>query len=478
MWAFFRSMNYPEALDYLYSLGNEVLTSKLGLQNIEALLSYLGRPHKKFKSILIAGTNGKGSVAAFCDSILRTSGYRTGLYTSPHLIQIEERIRINGKMIRADEFARLTQEVKDAVGALMNQPDEVGGVKLDRHPTYFEMVTAIAFNYFAEQQIEIAVLEVGLGGRLDATNVVDPEVAIITNVDLDHQQYLGSSIREIAAEKAGIIKPRSYERDGSTPGSPLPVVFGGNDGLPLKVIEERCKTAGARLFRLLKDFEYAAEPDRLGRFKLHVNGRLGTGLEICLPLAGEHQVLNALTAVRAMELLEGFGHRIKRHYLEMGLSRAEWAGRLEILDSRPRIILDGAHNPAAADKVRRYIETFLPPRKVVMIFGAMRDKAIQEMVRMLFPVARKVVLTRPEQERSATPHEILNLVPEYANSVQSTTSVQEAIDIAAQLASEDDTILIVGSLFLVGEAKRLLQQGSTKRSALSLSASLEETSID
>jgi dihydrofolate synthase/folylpolyglutamate synthase len=222
-------MNYPEALDYLYSLGNEVLTSKLGLQNIEALLSYLGRPHKKFKSILIAGTNGKGSVAAFCDSILRTSGYRTGLYTSPHLIQIEERIRINGKMIRADEFARLTQEVRDAVGALMNQPDEVGGVKLDRHPTYFEMVTAIAFNYFAEQQIEIAVLEVGLGGRLDATNVVDPEVAIITNVDLDHQQYLGTSIGEIAGEKAGIIKPRSYERDGATPES-ASVVLGGNDG--------------------------------------------------------------------------------------------------------------------------------------------------------------------------------------------------------------------------------------------------------
>jgi dihydrofolate synthase / folylpolyglutamate synthase len=470
-------MNYSEALDYLYSLGNEVLTSKLGLQNIEALLRYLGEPHKKFKSILIAGTNGKGSVAAFCDSILRTSGYRTGLYTSPHLIQIEERIRINGKMIRADEFARLTEEVKDAVGTLRNQPNEVGGVKLDRHPTYFEMVTAIAFKYFAQQQIEIAVLEVGLGGRLDATNVVDPEVAVITNVDLDHQHYLGSSIHEIAAEKAGIIKPRPYERDASTPRNPLPVVFSGSDGPALEVIEERCRTAGTTLFRPLEDFEYTAEPDRLGRFKLHLDGRLGAGLEIFLPLAGEHQVLNALTAIRAMELLEGFGHQIERRNLDVGMSRAEWPGRLEILDCRPRIILDGAHNPAAADKVREYIETFLPAQKVVMIFGAMRDKAVQEMVRVLFPVARKVVLTRPEQERSATPHEIVNLVPEYANSVRSTTSVQEAIDIAEQLASEDDTIVIVGSLFLVGEAKRLLQQRPTKPSALSLPAPLEEASI-
>jgi dihydrofolate synthase/folylpolyglutamate synthase len=209
-------------------------------------------------------------------------------------------------MIRAHEFARLTQEVRDAVGALMNQPDEVGGVKLDRHPTYFEMVTAIAFNYFAEQQIEIAVLEVGLGGRLDATNVVDPEVAIITNVDLDHQQYLGTSIREIAGEKAGIIKPRSYERDGSTPGSPLPVVFGGNDGPPLEVIEERCRTAGAKLFRPLGDFE-CADPDTLGHFKLRLNGGLEAGLEICLPLAGEHQVLNALTAVARWNCLRVLG---------------------------------------------------------------------------------------------------------------------------------------------------------------------------
>lgn len=468
-------MNYSEALDYLHSLGNEVLTAKLGLQNIEALLRHLGEPHKKFRSILIAGTNGKGSVAAFCDSILRTSGYKTGLYTSPHLIQTEERIRIDGRTIRADEFARLTEEVKDAVNALMKQPAEGGGMKLERHPTYFEMVTAIAFKYFVEQQIEIAVLEVGLGGRLDATNVVDPMVAIITNVDLDHEQYLGSSLREIATEKAGIVKPCSYETEGSTPGNSPPVVFGGGDGTALEVVKERCSTVGARLFRPPKDFE--TEPDMLGRFKLRLDSRLGMGIEIRLPLAGEHQVSNALTAIRAMELLEGFGYQINRRSLEAGMSGAEWPGRLEILDSRPRIILDGAHNPAAAGKVREYLETFLQPRQIVMIFGAMRDKAIREMARVLFPLAREVVLARPEYERSAKPREILNLVPNGVNSVRSTASVQEAIDIAEQLASEDDTIVVVGSLFLVGEVKRLLQERSSKALALSIPAGLKETSV-
>jgi dihydrofolate synthase/folylpolyglutamate synthase len=470
-------MNYPEALNYLYSLGNEVLTAKLGLRNIEALLQHLGEPHRAFKSILIAGTNGKGSVAAFCDSILRASGYKTGLYTSPHLLQIEERIRVNGRMIHADEFARLTEEVKNAVTALMQRHAGEDVLMLDRHPTYFEMVTAIAFKHFAEQQIEIAVLEVGLGGRLDATNAVDPAVAIITNVDLDHEQYLGSSVREIAAEKAGIIKTRSGKTDESTSRRPLLVVFGGRDGSALEVVEERCNAVGATLFRVPKDFAYAAEPDGLGRFQLRLDSRLGMGIEVHLPLAGEHQVSNALMAIRAMELLEGCGDQISRYSLEAGISGTEWPGRLEILNSRPRIILDGAHNPAAADKVRQYVETFLQPKKIVMVFGAMKDKAIHEMTRVLFPLAREIVLTRPEYERSANPHEILNLISRSSSSVRSTASVQEAIDIAEELAWDDDTIVFVGSLFLVGEAKKLLQQRFTKPSTESKSASLKETAI-
>jgi dihydrofolate synthase / folylpolyglutamate synthase len=450
-------MRHAEAVDYLYSLGNEVLTAKLGLHNMEVLLRFLGEPHKKFRSILIAGTNGKGSVAAFCDSILRASGYRTGMYTSPHLIQIEERIRIDGKMIGSDEFARLTGEVKDAVGSLMKNPSKANGGQLERHPTYFEMVTAVAFKYFAEQQIEIAVLEVGLGGRLDATNVVDPLAAVITNVELDHQQYLGGSIAEIAVEKAGVIKSPSQQRAEFHANNRLSVVFSGHDGPALEVIKERCRTVKAELFRPPEHIKYEAKPDSLGRFRVRLDCRLGSGIKFRLPLAGEHQVLNALTAIQVMELIADRGYRIGSSNIALGLSQTDWPGRLEILDSQPRIVLDGAHNPDAAEKIRRYLENFLQPRQIVMVFGAMRDKAIEEMARKLFPSIKKIILTRVEYERSATPLEILNLLPEYEDSARMTGSVREALIMAKELASDEDTIVIVGSLFLIGEVKMVLQ---------------------
>ncbi len=451
-------MKRAEAVAYLYSLGNEVLTAKLGLHNVQALLKFLGEPHKQFRSVLIAGTNGKGSVAAFCDSILRASGYKTGLYTSPHLIQIEERIRTNGRMIDSDVFAKLTGEIKDAVDFLMTHSPKTEGTYLERHPTYFEIVTAIAFKYFAEQRIEIAVLEVGLGGRLDATNVADPLAAVITNVELDHQQYLGSSIAEIAVEKAGVIKPRSGEGGTGRPDTRLPVVFSGKDGPALDVINETCRIAGAELFRPREDIKYEAEPDNLGRFSVRLDCSLGSGIEFKLPLAGEHQVLNALTAIQVMELIADRGYHVCSSSLALGLSQTEWPGRLEILDFQPRIVLDGAHNPAAAQKIREHLETFLRPKQIVMIFGAMRDKAIQAMARMLFPSIKQIILTRVECERSATALEILELVPEFKNSARITRSVREALAVARQVASEEDTIVVLGSLFLVGEVKTLLQE--------------------
>jgi|SRR5437667_2246098 len=362
-------MKYSEALKYLYSLGNEVLTAKLGLHNITALLNFLGDPHKKFKSILIAGTNGKGSVAAFCESVLRASGYKTGLYTSPHLIQIEERICVGGVRIAAEVFARLTEEVKEAVSSLMNGYLNTKSVRLDRHPTYFEIVTAIAFKYFAEQQIDIAVLEVGLGGRLDATNVVDPLVDVITNIDYDHQKYLGDSIAEIAAEKAGIIKPRSYERAYSdwVSRNPnrvrienlLPVVLCDAHETVLQVIEKQCQATGAVLIRALEGFEYEAEARSLGYFRLRLKCSFESGIDIELPLPGEHQVLNVLTAIRTLEILKSFGYEITSRNVEEGIAKTCWPGRLEVLNSQPRIIFDGSHNPAGARKVCDYIEQFV-----------------------------------------------------------------------------------------------------------------------
>ncbi|PYV42356.1 MAG: hypothetical protein DMG06_14370, partial [Acidobacteria bacterium] len=421
----------------------------------------------KFKSILIAGTNGKGSVAAFCESVLRASGYKTGLYTSPHLIQIEERICVGGVRIAAEVFARLTEEVKEAVSSLMNGYLNTKSVRLDRHPTYFEIVTAIAFKYFAEQQIDIAVLEVGLGGRLDATNVVDPLVDVITNIDYDHQKYLGDSIAEIAAEKAGIIKPRSYERAYSdwVSRNPnrvrienlLPVVLCDAHETVLQVIEKQCQATGAVLIRALEGFEYEAEARSLGYFRLRLKCSFESGIDIELPLPGEHQVLNVLTAIRTLEILKSFGYEITSRNVEEGIAKTCWPGRLEVLNSQPRIIFDGAHNPAGAQKVCDYIEQFLGSGQIVMIYGTMRDKAIREIAQRLFPLARRVILTRPESERAADPKEIGNLVPGFQPVIQVSRNVQEALDIAHQLATEKDTIFVVGSLFLVGDAKRCIR---------------------
>jgi dihydrofolate synthase / folylpolyglutamate synthase len=461
-------MTYTEAVEYLNSLGNEVLTAKLGLQNITVLLSFLGDPHKKFKSILIAGTNGKGSVAAFCESILRVSGYKTGLYTSPHLIQIEERIRVNGVMIPVEDFTRLTEEVRNSIAILMDGLHSSGSnLRLDRHPTYFEIVTAVGLKYFAEQQIDVALLEVGLGGRFDATNVVDPLVAVITNVDYDHQKYLGNRLEEIAAEKAGIIKPHSYERIGtptflSDPGGQsnnvLPVVFCNGANSVVEVIQGQCKATGSRLMRALEGVEYEVKANALGYFRLLLNSTFGWNTEINIPLPGEHQVLNTLTAIRTMEILQGSGFRISCQNVREGIARTHWPGRLEILDHQPRLILDGAHNPAGAEIVRAYVQRFLQSGQIVMIYGTMRDKAIREIAQKLFPLAGQIILTRASWDRAAEPEEIADLVPEFHRLFRFTKSVGEALSLAQGLASKEGTILVVGSLFLVGDAKKILQQ--------------------
>lgn len=446
-------MDHSEALGYLYSLGNEVLTAKLGLRNISVLLQYLGEPQKKYPSILIAGTNGKGSVAAFLESVLRKHGYRTGLYTSPHLVRIEERIRVDGTMISAQDFARLTGTVRDAVRLLMGSSDsEAESLQLDRHPTYFEMVTAIAFLYFAEQGVDLATLEVGLGGRLDATNVVEPLVAIITNVDYDHEKYLGSRLEEIATEKAGIIKPRATLLE-----QPLAVVLGSGNPTVREIVERQCQLSGAQMTCILDDMKFDAKPNATGEFRLKYSSSRWAEIDLKIPLPGEHQVLNVLTSVRALEILAEQGFPIDQKLVKQGIEETHWPGRLEIVDLRPRIVLDGAHNPAAAKCIRDYVHHFLPSRSIVMIFGVMRDKSIAEIAGQLFPLAKKVILTRAETERAAEPMDIARLLPEFDSLYRFTRSPEEALDLARELASDEDTILVVGSLFVIGDLRRHLK---------------------
>ncbi len=463
---FLRLMDYSEAVKYLSSLGNEVLTAKLGLRNISTLLKLLGDPHRRFESILIAGTNGKGSVAAFCESILRSAGYRTGLYTSPHLVRVEERICVDGAKISPEEFSCLTGEVRDVVSFLLSQSrSRETDSWLRCHPTYFETVTAIAFKYFAERQIDVAVLEVGLGGRLDATNVVDPLVAVITNIDYDHQKYLGSTLEEIATEKAGIIKPRlgltrysrtRFRRPTDKPSDRLPVVLCHSSRTVTEVIESQCRATGSRLVRALEGMEYEARPDEQGYFRLHLKSGFCSGVEVSIPLPGEHQVANAITAVRIMECLELYNVAFDVMSIERGIAQTRWPGRLEILDLRPRIVLDGAHNRAGAEMVRRYIQSFLDPNRIVMIYSAMRDKPVKEMARNLFPLSRQVILPRLESERAANPLEIAALLPEFDSIIRCAKNVGEALCLAQQMAGRNDTIFVVGSLFLTGEVKKAL----------------------
>jgi len=445
-------MQYADALRYLYSLGNEVLTAKLGLQNISALLESLGSPHERYDSVLIAGTNGKGSVAAFVESVLRTAGLNTGLYTSPHLVRIEERVRVRGNLISADDFTRLTEHVKDKVGELLCPP--VSGAapsRLERHPTYFEIVTAIALCYFAERSVDLAVLEVGLGGRLDATNVVDPRVAVITNVDYDHQKYLGNRLEEIAKEKAGIIKPRTSAKAG-----PLSVVSTCENPVVRQLVVEQCRATGARCIHALDEAKVEAIPDTLGRFRLKVSFQHGLTLDLRIPLPGEHQVRNAIAAIRTLMVLQSEGFSIDEKDIQEGIEATRWPGRLEIVGVEPPIILDGAHNIAGAGRLRDYCERFLRSKRLVLLFGAMRDKDVAGIAGELFPLATAIVLTAADSERSAEPAWIAAQMPEHQHRYYYSRNPQEALDMARSLASPDGTILAAGSLILVGDLQRTL----------------------
>ena len=445
-------MDYAETVRYLYSLGNEVLTAKLGLYNVSTLLEFLGSPHKRFQSLLIAGTNGKGSVAAFVSSVLRQAGFVTGLYSSPHLDRIEERIQINGTAISAADFSRITGDVKAAIDQLISpSPNRRGEAGLFQHPTYFEVVTAIAFQYLAEQKVKVAVLEVGLGGRLDATNVVDPVVAVITNVDLDHQRYLGESLAEIAIEKAGIIKPRTYAGD-----RPLPVVCCTPKPEVVDLLKKKSRAAGARLYPVMGYYWYKAEADAFGRYCLTLDCEFGKGVQINVPLPGEHQIFNALTAIRVSELLRSAGFGITRENLQAGIGQTDWPGRMEIAGEGPWVILDGAHNPAGAACVKAYVQKFFSQKKIIVVFAAMRDKAIAEMGRILFPLGKEIILTKLAVERAAEPIEIAEALPEFKALYRCAGSTESALQLARHAAAPDDVILVVGSLFLIGEARHCL----------------------
>jgi dihydrofolate synthase / folylpolyglutamate synthase len=395
-------LNYPESVAYLYSLGNELKSAKLSLEQVGVVWEAMGFPASQPPVIHVAGTNGKGSTCALIEAAIRATGVKTGLYTSPHLVQPTERIQINGDPVSSAEFA----DAFAAVHAVSERLIDEG--KLETHPSYFETVTLMAFHVFAERQVECAIVEVGLGGRLDATNLVRPELCVITPIDFDHEAWLGKSIAAIAGEKAGILKPG------------VPAVIAQQRAQATSVIGARGMSVGADLYRSAEITMEVVSADPYGS-TLRLDGT-----EVRCPLAGEHQWENARTAARAL--------------------------RLERVSQHPEIILDGAHNPAGAQALARYIQKFHPGRRIGMIFGTMRDKAFEEITSILFPDVDELICTAPDQARALRPEAILDLAP------HPNARAAENLSAALALPRDCDVLFITGSLYLVGEARALLVQ--------------------
>ncbi len=420
--------SYPESVHFLYSLGNEIRTVKLGLERIRDLLATLGNPQRSFRTVHIAGTNGKGSVAAMVASALRAAGHRTGLYTSPHLVEPTERIRVDGNRISEEHFARTFDAVHHAALRMQRLGD------LEFHPTYFETVTAMGFHAFRELGVEIAVVETGLGGRLDATNVIEPELAIVTRIDYDHEAWLGNSIEAIAWEKGGILK------------SGTPAVFGPQRPEALGILRQRAAELGIHPVEAaswtIHDLEL--RPDG-SRFVLRRNGE---EIPIVCPLAGAHQIENALTAVTALKELGLRAEEIRR-----GIARTRWPGRLERVREEPEVILDGAHNPGAMRELAAHIRRFYGGRKVWLLYGSMRDKSLDEIAGILAPVADHIVLTQIDSDRALRPVVLKKLFDHGA--VEMAEDIEDGLEIVLEAAPED-VVFVTGSLLLVGEVRKRL----------------------
>jgi dihydrofolate synthase / folylpolyglutamate synthase len=448
-------MTYEESVRALFSLGRELAApqqarvQKFGLANISILAESLGQPQRSSPCAHIAGTNGKGSTAAMLESILRAAGLRTGLYTSPHLERINERIRIHGENISNDDFAAAWSRVHSSIESLM------ASGKLTAHPTFFECVTAMAFLAFAQHNVDFAIYEVGLGGRLDATNIVEPEVAIITPVDFDHENFLGHSIEEIASEKAGIIKPGAW------------VVSGSERPEARAVIARRCAQMDARLVEVDATARIEQEQSSDGLYRavaLFNHSRKQLALAPALP--GRFQLRNALTAAVAARLLADRGFPVPDEAIERGIATANWPGRLERLATQPDLYLDGAHNPAGARELLKFWKDNLAGRRIILVYGAMRDKAVDEISGLLFPHAAAVVLTEPRQPRAISASLLAEMTSQDAKETIVVRDPAEALEAALRLAGPRDAVFVSGSLYLVGE----LRAYWAKRAALPDSA--------
>lgn len=444
-------MSYPEALTYLYGLQKHGI--KLGLKNIRTLAALLGDPHTAFRSVHVAGTNGKGSVASMTASILRACGYRVGLFTSPHLVSFAERIRVDDELISESDVVSLTGEIRDLIAG------NAGEISA---PTFFEFVTAIAFEYFRRKGVDWAVVEVGMGGRLDSTNIIAPEASVISRISYDHQAFLGDTLREIAAEKAGIIK------------AAVPVISASQDADAAEVIAAAAKERSAPLSVFGRDFEGRLKSSGVGGISFEYRDGEDTFDSLQVPLAGEHQLSNACLAVKAaltalrraaawQRQEEGkSGGKVPSdpHFLREGLSKVRWPGRLEFIEGDPPLLLDGAHNPDAARKLSSFVKKYLQDRRIILVAGIMADKEIRGILEPLLPVAAEIICTAPRYDRAAPPEKLAAIAASLGFASHRTRCIADAMALARGLCNARSTgrplVLVTGSFFTVGEAKEIL----------------------
>lgn len=426
-------MDYQEALAYLAGLTR--FGVNLGLNRIEELLRRLGRPHRALKIVHVGGTNGKGSTVVMLANILQAAGYRVGTFTSPHLHSYCERFCINGRQIERNRLAGLITELRPHLEFMAGEGFE--------HPTEFEVATALALLYFHREKVDFVVLEVGMGGAIDSTNVVTPLLAIITNVSIDHTDYLGKTVREIAGVKSGIIKP----------GVPTVTAAAGD---ALAVIAATCRKRGSPLTLVGRDITWKFQSATLGGQCFSVRGRRYAWADLWLPLLGKHQLSNAVTAIAAVELLVDQGFTMDFLAVRDGLAATHWPARLEILRREPLVLIDGAHNFDGARSLRRALEEYFPDRGKIMLLGILADKERAGVVSELAPAARAVVVTRPDSPRSGDWQDLAVDVRRYTPEVYLVEDVGEAVNKALSLARPGEMVCVAGSLYLAAEAREIL----------------------
>jgi dihydrofolate synthase/folylpolyglutamate synthase len=412
---------YSEAIEYLYAL--QRFGIKFGLNNISELLKALGSPQNRLKIIHIAGTNGKGSTAAFIESVLIREGFRVGLYSSPHLIRFTERIRVNHREIEKDRVVQWTHLIRS----------RLGGIPI----TFFEFVTAMAFCHFDEEGVDFAIMEVGMGGRLDATNACQSILSVITNISLEHREYLGKTLTEIAHEKMGIIKKGAS------------VISGISQKGVREILTNRCREMGVTLYLFKRDFSVGKRDFNLFNYK-GIYGDVYKGLSS--NLKGRHQGANLALSLAVIEVLRGMGFRISNKAIFEGIQQVDWRGRLEIVAGRPRILLDGAHNPAAIRTLKMAIERDFKYRSLWLLMGVMNDKDYRKMVRILAPLCKSMTFCRPKMDRSLDPKILEGLARDVGAETNRIESVGDALEFMIGKAHREDLILVTGSLFVVGEA--------------------------